>query len=68
MRILDASAGFSAPLTELEAKEFLSGSKLNVHIATLDENGQPNIHPTWYYFDSSKDKIYIETSNDSKTL
>ena len=46
MRISDASAGFSAPLTELEAKEFLSGSKLNVHIATLDENGQPNIHPT----------------------
>ena len=56
MRILDGSAGFSAPLTEQEAKEFLSESKLNIHIATLDENGQPNIHPTWYYFDSSKDK------------
>lgn len=66
MRILDGSAGFSAPLTEQEAKEFLSKSKLNIHIATLDENGQPNIHPTWYYFDSSKDKIYIETSKDSK--
>lgn len=66
MRILDASAGFSAPLTQQEAKEFLSESKLNVHIATLDENGDPNIHPTWYYFDSSKDKIYIETSKDSK--
>ena len=66
MRILDASAGFSLPLTELQAKEFLSESKLNVHIATLDENGHPNIHPTWYYFDSSKDKIYIETSKDSK--
>lgn len=66
MRILDGSAGFSAPLTEQEAKEFLSKSKLNIHIATLDENGQPNIHPTWYYFDSSKDKIYIETSKNSK--
>jgi general stress protein 26 len=66
MRILDASAGFSAPLTEREAKKFLSESKLNVHIATLDEKGHPNIHPTWYYFDSSKEKIYIETSRDSK--
>jgi hypothetical protein len=37
MRILDGSAGFSAPLTEQEAKEFLSESKLNIHIATLDE-------------------------------
>ena len=66
MRILDASAGFSAPLTEQEAREFLTEIKLNVHIATLDENGDPNIHPTWYYFDSSKDNIYIETSKDSK--
>ena len=66
MRILDASAGFSAPLTLQEAREFLTESKLNVHIATLDENGDPNIHPTWYYFDSSKDNIYIETSKDSK--
>ena len=66
MRILDGSAGFSAPLTEQEAKEFLSESKFNVHFATLDEKGHPNIHPTWYYFDSSKDKIYIETSKDSK--
>jgi hypothetical protein len=45
---LDASAGFSLPLTELQAKEFLSESKLNVHIATLDENGHPNIRPTWF--------------------
>ena len=66
MRILDGSAGFSAPLTEQEAKEFLSDSKLNVHIATLDANGRPNIHPTWYYFESSRDKIYIETSKSSK--
>ena len=60
MRILDGSAGFSAPLTEQEAKEFLSESKLNIHIATLDENGQPNIHPTWYYFDSSKEKSILK--------
>ena len=66
MRILEGSAGFSAPLTEQEAKEFLSDSKLNVHIATLDANGRPNIHPTWYYFESSRDKIYIETSKSSK--
>jgi general stress protein 26 len=37
-----------------------------VLIATLDDYGHPDIHPTWYYFDSSKDQIYIETSKDSK--
>lgn len=66
MRILDGSGGFSGSLTEQETKEFLSKNKLNIHIATLDENGEPIIHPTRYYFDSSKDKIYIETSKDSK--
>src|SRR4029079_2546558 len=29
---------------------------------------EPNIHPVWYYYDSLKDKIYIETAKASKKL
>jgi heterodisulfide reductase subunit B len=61
MKILDASEPeFGSPMTEDEVRNFLVNSKKNVHISTLDEKGEPNIHPTWYYFDSNNDKIYIE--------
>jgi general stress protein 26 len=28
----------------------------------------PNIHPTWYYFDATNNKFYIETSKGSKKI
>ena len=33
------------PMTEQEVKDFLSNSKLNIRLGTLDEKGLPNIHP-----------------------
>jgi general stress protein 26 len=66
MRILNASPGFGAPLTESEVINFLTNSKLNIHIGTLDKKGEPNIHPTWYYFDSNDNRFYIETSKQSR--
>ena len=66
MRILNASPGFGTPLTEEEVKDFLTNSKLNVHLGTVDEKGHSNIHPIWYYFDSSNNKLYTETSKSSK--
>jgi hypothetical protein len=66
MRILNASPGFGAPLTEEEVKDFLTISKLNVHLGTVDEKGHSNIHPIWYYFDNSNNKLYTETSKISK--
>jgi general stress protein 26 len=65
MKILNASPGFAIPLTENEIKSFLANSKLNIHIGTLDDKGDPVIHPTWYYFDSANIKFYIETSKNS---
>ena len=47
MRIFNASPGFGAPLTEEEVKGFLTNSKLNVHLGTVDEKGDSNIHPVW---------------------
>jgi general stress protein 26 len=66
MKILNAGPGFSQPMTEDETKSFLTSGKRNIYIATLDEKKEPNIHPVWYVFDPSKEKIYIETSKHSK--
>lgn len=66
MRIFNASPGFGVPLTENEINNFLRDSKLNIHISTVDKKGEPNIHPTWYYFDTANNKFYIETSKQSK--
>ena len=65
-KILNASPGFGEPLSEQGVKEFLSSKVLNVHVGTVDEYGHANIHPAWYYYDSSKDKIYVETGKQSK--
>ena len=66
MRILNASPGFGTQLTVEEIKNFLGNSKLNIHIGTIDNKGDPNIHPTWYYFDVNK--FYIETYKESKKI
>lgn len=66
MKILSASPGFGAPLSEQESKAFLATGKLNVHLGTVDENGHANIHPAWYYYDPNNNKIYVETSIQSK--
>ena len=66
MKILNASPGFGSPMTEDEARNFLSNSKLNIQLGTVDEKGDPNVHPAWYYFE--KNKIYVETSKGSKKV
>jgi hypothetical protein len=66
MRIFNASPGFGSPLTESEAINFLTNGRLNIHIGTLDKKGEPNIHPTWYYFDSTNNTFCIETSKKSR--
>jgi general stress protein 26 len=67
MKILNASEPeFGGPMSENEARDFLVNSHKNVHISSLDEKGDPNIHPTWYYFDNKNDKLYIESGRESK--
>jgi len=68
MKILSASPEFGTQLTENETRNFLGNSKLNIHIGTIDSRGDPNIHPTWYYFDVNSNKFYIETSKNSKKI
>ncbi|NMJ86242.1 MAG: pyridoxamine 5'-phosphate oxidase family protein [Thaumarchaeota archaeon] len=66
MKVLNANPNFGSPMTENEAKNFLLVSKLNLLLGTVDEKEEPNVHPTWYYFDGNK--IYVETSKSSKKV
>jgi hypothetical protein len=59
LKILNASPGIGAPLNEQETKDFLTAGKLNLHLGTVDEKGDANIHPAWYFSESSNNKIYI---------
>ena len=67
MKILNADPTFARPLSENEIKN-LSNTKLNIHIATIDDKGHPNIHPAWYYFDSTNNKFYVETAKNSRKV
>lgn len=68
LKILDASPGYGGPLNEQDTKDFLTTKVLNIHLGTVDENGDANIHPAWFYYDSSKEKIYVETGRQSKKM
>jgi general stress protein 26 len=68
MKILNADPGFGRPLKEDEIRDFLTNGKLNIHIGTVDKKGEPNIHPTWYYFDATNNRFYIETSKNSTKI
>lgn len=68
LKILDGSPGFGTPFSEQGIKDFLTTKVLNVHLGTVDENGHANIHPAWYYYDDSKEKIYVETGKHSKKM
>ncbi len=64
MKILNAIPGFGKPLNEQQVREFLGKAKLNLQLGTIDEKGEPNIHPIWYAYED--DKIYVVTPKKSK--
>lgn len=66
MRIVNAMSGIG-PMTEAEVDSFLQ-SKLNVQLATIDETGDPNIQPLWFYYDESNKKLYVMTRKTTKKV
>lgn len=66
MKLLHGSPGFGVQLSESEIIKFLLDSKLNLHLGTIDPDRYPNIHPTWYIYDDTKDVILVETAKQSK--
>ena len=66
MNIVHASPGFGSVLTQQQVIDFLTNSKLNLQLGTVDKNSEPNIHTVWYFYDS--EKLYVETSKTSKKV
>lgn len=66
LKILNGNPGLGVPLNEQETVKFLTTGKLNLHLGTLDKSGYPNVHPVWYYYDTENNRIYLETSKQSK--
>ena len=66
MKIVHASPGFGSVLTEEQTVDFLTKSKLNLLLGTIDEIGDPNVHPVWYLYDNGK--LYVETSKTAKKV
>lgn len=66
MKIIPAMPGIGA-LNEAEVDRFLE-SKLNIQLATIDERGDPNIQPTWFYYDRSGKKIFVATRKETKKV
>jgi general stress protein 26 len=66
-KLIQAIPGMPRPVTESEVERFLQ-SKLNMQLASLDEEGHPNIHPLWFYYDSASKVIYTATQKASKKV
>jgi len=64
IKIVNAMPGLGKSLSEQQVRDFLARSKLNLQLGTIDEKGEPNIHPIWYIFEN--DRIYVATSKKSK--
>jgi general stress protein 26 len=52
-------------VTEEEVNSFLK-SKLNLQLATIDEDGYPSIQPLWFLYDKESGKIYISTQKTTR--
>ncbi|MBA3977216.1 MAG: pyridoxamine 5'-phosphate oxidase family protein [Nitrosopumilus sp.] len=64
MKIISATPEIPGMNRE-EAEGFLE-SKLNLQLATNDEQCNPNIQPVWFYYDKYGEKLLITTSKSAK--
>jgi nitroimidazol reductase NimA-like FMN-containing flavoprotein (pyridoxamine 5'-phosphate oxidase superfamily) len=67
LKVIQALPGMPKPVTESEVNSLLQ-SKLNIQIATIDEEGYPIIHPIWFLYDNDSGKIYIGTAKMTKKV
>jgi nitroimidazol reductase NimA-like FMN-containing flavoprotein (pyridoxamine 5'-phosphate oxidase superfamily) len=59
MKIYEGEKGIG--MSEGQAREFLARSKSTLILGTTNADGTPMIHPVWFYFDSTKTKLYFYT-------
>ena len=51
MKIIQATSEIPG-MTKEEVDRFLE-MKLSLQLATIDEQGWPNIHPVWFFYDKA---------------
>ena len=64
MKVIQATSEIPG-MTKVEVDRFLE-SKLNLQLATIDEQSWPNIRPVWFYYDNNEEKLLITTSKLAK--
>ena len=64
MKIFNGTPGFGRELSNDEIVEFLTTSKKNLQLGTIDEKNEPNIHPVWFLYQNGA--IYCATEKKSK--
>jgi general stress protein 26 len=67
LKVVQALPDMPRPVTEAEVINFLEG-KLNLQIATIDEEGYPMIQPTWFLYDNDSGKIYTGTAKMTRKV
>jgi nitroimidazol reductase NimA-like FMN-containing flavoprotein (pyridoxamine 5'-phosphate oxidase superfamily) len=60
MKIISATTE-TPGMTREEIDRFLE-SKLMLQMSTIDELGEPNIQPVWFYYDKNGEKLLVTTS------
>jgi general stress protein 26 len=68
VKVIQALPGMPKPVTETEINNFLLQSKLNIQIATIDEEGYPMIQPTWFLYDNESGKLYTGTQKMTRKV
>ena len=64
MKIISATSEIPSMSTE-EVERFLENT-LNLQLATIDKQGDPNIQPVWFYYDKDVEKLWINTSKSAR--
>ena len=67
LKVIQALPGMPKPVTESEVNSLLQ-SKLNIQIATIDEEGYPIIHPTWFLYENDSGKLFTGTAKMTRKV
>lgn len=67
MKVIQALPGMPKPVTEEEVQRLLQ-SKLNMQLATIDEQGYPLIQPVWFLYEIDSNKIFAGTQKTTKKI
>lgn len=67
MKVIQAIPSMPRTVTEEEVENFLQ-RKLNMQLATIDEDGFPSVQPIWFIYDRDSGKIFTGTQKGTKKV